>query len=457
MQIAVLRRVLNGVGANAYGQLVTVIVQIVGVPILLSAWGAQAYGEWLMLFAIPGYLSMTDLGFSQSAGNDMVARVVRGDREGALAVFRALSVFVYATAGIGLFLSGLLFWILPLHQWLHLEALDSESASLVLLFLSAEVFAALPNGVHQAGFRANGDYPFNVAITATTRLLQFASVWSIAIAGSGPVAAAAAFFGVRAIGTAVSAVLLTRRHSWIRFRVGCTRRIGLRRLLRPALANVAIPLAQALNIQGMILVVGSVLGPLAVVVFSTSRTLSRFSLQLVLTVSHAAEPELAAAYGARDQALMQSLFLHAQRTGLWLALIAAGGLALFGGLILDIWTHGKVAMHPMLFAFLLLSAVVGALWYGALTTLKATNRHLRATIVLVVSAGAAVSMAAAFLTLSGNLATAGLALLPMDALMMFYAFRAAARLLHIRPMAGLVDVINPWPLINLVLRRVDAR
>ncbi|MGD9984132.1 MAG: hypothetical protein AB7S51_08220 [Porticoccaceae bacterium] len=37
------------------------------------------YGEWLMLFAIPAYLPMTDLGFTQPAANDMTAR---GDRAG---------------------------------------------------------------------------------------------------------------------------------------------------------------------------------------------------------------------------------------------------------------------------------------------------------------------------------------------------------------------------------------
>lgn len=72
------RRILHGIGANGYGLLVTVVVQLAGVPILLHAWGAQLYGEWLILAAIPTYLSMTDLGFSQSAGNDMTAHVARG-------------------------------------------------------------------------------------------------------------------------------------------------------------------------------------------------------------------------------------------------------------------------------------------------------------------------------------------------------------------------------------------
>ena len=103
----VTRRILHGLGANAYGQLVVIVIQLAGVPILLHAWGTQLYGEWLILAAIPTYLSMTDLGFSQSAGNDMTARMARGDIAGALAVFQSLSVLVYGLALAGLVLVAL--------------------------------------------------------------------------------------------------------------------------------------------------------------------------------------------------------------------------------------------------------------------------------------------------------------------------------------------------------------
>jgi hypothetical protein len=69
----IIRRIKHGFGANVYGQMVIVIIQLAGVPILLSAWGTQVYGEWLILASIPTYLSMADLGFSQSAGNDMTS------------------------------------------------------------------------------------------------------------------------------------------------------------------------------------------------------------------------------------------------------------------------------------------------------------------------------------------------------------------------------------------------
>lgn len=457
MDATLLKRLRNGFGVNIYNQGVTIIVQLVSVPILLHTWGTQLYGEWLILFAIPAYLSMSDLGFTQSAGNDMTARVARGDRAGALAVFQSIGVLVYALAAAGLILSALLLSQLPLERWLSFTAMNGEAARWVLWLLAAEVFFHLPEGVNHAGFRAGGDYALHFGLHSTARLVQFAAIWLAALAGGGPVAAAAAFFGVRVLTTPAFAMLLLYRHRWLHLGVAHARMGELRRLARPALANMAFPLAQALNIQGMVLVVGAVLGPLAVVVFSTLRTLTRLALQLVLAVSNATEPELATAYGTGNRALLQSLFVHMLRAGLWLALAAALGLALFGSVILDVWTHGRVVMEPWLFAGLLASAVASVLWYGALTVLKAANRHLRASIVLVIAATGAVAMAALLLTWTGKLASAGLALLLMDAVMALYTFYTAVVLLDLKPALTLMQAVNPRPLINSALRNSYAR
>src|SRR5439155_25845413 len=163
---------------------------------------------------------------------------------------------------------------------------------------------------------------------------QHASIWLLAALGFGPVAAAAAFFIIRVVATPANAIVLARRHPWLRFGFGEARLTQLRTLVRPALANTGIPLALALNVQGMVLVVGATLGPIAVVTFSTLRTLTRLALQMVSTVSHAAEPELASAFGKGDQVLLRTVYHHALRGSFWLALTVSIGLALTGAWIL---------------------------------------------------------------------------------------------------------------------------
>src|SRR3989454_425727 len=173
----IVQRLLKGFGANLYGQAAVVVIQLAGVPILLHYWHAQLYGEWLILFAIPSYLSMTDLGFSQSAGNDMTARVARGDRVGALMVFQSLWAMVLLFAVVGLVLAAAAATILPLEKWMHFSQLSTRDVRWVLLFLAAEVLVKLTEGVSHAGFRASGDYAFHVTIYYSTILAQHASTW----------------------------------------------------------------------------------------------------------------------------------------------------------------------------------------------------------------------------------------------------------------------------------------
>lgn len=448
MATSVKQRLLAGLGVNALGQLVTVIVQLAGVPILLHAWGAQLYGEWLLLFAIPAYLAMTDLGFTQSACNDMTARVARGDRAGALSVFQSIGVLVYAIAALGLILTAAAVPWLPLAEWLNFQAMDARTAQWVLWLLVAQVLVTLPDGVTHAGFRAGGEYALHFGLHGVVRLLQFAGVWIAALAGGGPLAAAAIFLGVRALATAAFALLVVRRHRWLRYGTAHARRTELRRLLNPAMANMAIPLAQALNIQGMVVVVGAVLGPLAVVVFSTLRTLTRLVAQMVMIVAQAAEPELAAAHGAGNRELLSRLFTHALRGGLWLALLAAAGLALFGSRVLEFWTHGRVAMDYALFGWLLGSAVASVLWFGGLIVLKAANRHLRAASMYVIASAAAVGLTVALLRWTGQLALAGLALVVMDTAMTLYTLAAAASLIGGRPWSFLLRAADLRPMVH---------
>jgi O-antigen/teichoic acid export membrane protein len=455
----IVRRLLKGFGASLYGQAVVIVIQLAGVPILLSYWQTQLYGEWLILFAIPSYLSMTDLGFSQSAGNDMTARVARGDRAGALVLFQSLSSLVFFLAAVGLLLVGAAIMLLPLGSWMHFTRLTTPEVRWVLWFLAAEVLVKLTEGVSHAGFRANGDYALHVTIYYSTLFAQHASIWLLAARGLGPVAAAGAFFIIRAAVTPSVAVLLTRRHRWLHFgfaHAQLAQLAQLRALLRPALANTGIPLAQGLNVQGMVLLVGAILGPPAVVTFSTLRTLTRLALQLVFTVSSAAEPELAAAFGSGNGSLLRNLYQQTLRAGLWLALISALGLTITGEWILRFWTHGKVAMNPELFRWLLASAVASVLWWGSLTLLKSANRHLRVAVAYMASAGAAVVLAAFMLSYTRNLAMAGMSLLVMDGVMAAYALRAAARLIGSPPLNNMLLALNPFPLLRLVATKSHA-
>lgn len=435
-------RILHGLGAGAFGQVVTVTIQLAGVPILLHAWGTELYGEWLILFAIPAYLSMADLGFSQSAANDMTAHIGRGDTQASLRVFQSLFALVLGTASFGLVLVALLLAGLPLEHWVHFAKLSVSEVRWIIGLLAAEVLVRLLDGVNHAGFRSHGDYALHWYIYAATLLTQMAAVWALALAGYGPLAAAAAFLALRFVVTPSTAVWLRHRHPDLVFGFEHARRGELRRLWKPSVANLSLPLAMALSVQGLVLVVGATLGAVAVVVFSTLRTLTRMALQTVWKVAGAFEPEMAMAWGAGDRVLLLRLFRGAFQLGLVLAMAAAGLLAWLGPWILSVWTHGKVSMHPALFQWLLVSAIASVFWYTALTFLKAGNRHTRATIAYAVCAAGLVMGSVVLTTWTHRLADVGLALVLMDAILTVILWWQMSRVIEISPWALLLASLD---------------
>jgi hypothetical protein len=88
VQAGLKAKLLRNLGANAYGQAITILIQLVSVPLYLHYWGKQLYGEWLILSAIPAYLALSDIGFASVTANDMTMRVANGDRHGTLEVFQ---------------------------------------------------------------------------------------------------------------------------------------------------------------------------------------------------------------------------------------------------------------------------------------------------------------------------------------------------------------------------------
>lgn len=451
MQATSSRRLIKGIGANFYGQLVSALMQIAGVPILLATWGAHEFGEWIILFSIPAYLSATDLGFSLSAANDMTQQIAAGNDDEAGRVFQSLIALICFTSTVALIIATALLITLPLQDWFHFSTISATTTRLILWLFLIEALVKLWEGINHAGYRASGDYAFHVAANYTTLLFQSIAIWVSAMVGGGPLLAASVFVVVRMVATFTIAVVLARRHKWIHFGFVSASVAEIKRLSRPAIANASIPLGQALNIQGLILVVGAALGPVAVVTFSTLRTLTRIALQMVLVVSNAAEPELAAAYGSGQHELLGSLYATVLRLALWLALMASIILLLVGDALVRLWTHDQVKINWGLFVCLLFSAVASVLWYGALGALKASNTHVRISIFFCLSSLAAVVITAVALIASHNLTYAGTGLLLMDMAMMAFAFTEARRLLSIEVGASILQALNPFPLFSLPL------
>jgi O-antigen/teichoic acid export membrane protein len=192
---------------------------------------------------------------------------------------------------------------------------------------------------------------------------------------------------------------------------------------------MAFPLGNAMSIQGMLIVIGIALGPIAVTFFSTLRTLTRVGVMIVETVRHSIWPELSAAFGERNWAYARKL--HGK--GCQAAMLLCGGatlfLALFGRRIYIFWTHGMLPYNATLFHVLLLVVLINSLWYASSAVSLACNAHQRIAGVLLVSTMSSLPVAYLLMTHFGLLGAA-LSLVATDAVMVPYVLESSLSILH---------------------------
>ena len=263
------RRILKGFGAQGFSQAVQIFIRLAEVPLLLTFWGTQLYGEWLMLSAIPAYLSIGDGGFATAACREMTIRGGAGDKTGVRAVFQSTWLLLVAVSiAAGLLAFGFV-QVAPLKDWLGFSVMKGLEIKFVLLLLVGHVLVGFQGGLLNGGFWVTGRYPIGMYLIAGTQLLEFLGLSAAVALGGGPVQAALGYLAGRLLGTGLMWLGQRQASPWLRHGFSHASFAELRRLTAPAFASLAFPLGNALNIQGMRLVVGLALGPSALAVFTS--------------------------------------------------------------------------------------------------------------------------------------------------------------------------------------------
>jgi O-antigen/teichoic acid export membrane protein len=392
--MSVTRRLTDAFGASVLGPFVTLLVQVANVPVMLRYWGADLYGEWLLISTIPVYLLLTDLGFGNAAGSDMTMRAHGGDRAGAIETFQSISALVLTVSALLAIVLPAVIFLVPIQRMLHLTALSAREAHLTLLFLCLNCLVILQWSVILTAYRCGGHYAEGTLYVNIVRAVEGASFLALLVLHARPVELSVLMLGVSALGTGVLLVERQRLVPWLPLGVRHATWQRVRELAHPALAFMAFPLGNALSLQGATLVTGIVLGPLAVAVFNPMRTLSRAVFQLTDAVKNSVWPELSAAYGQGDRVLARRLHRTACQVALWLAVLATAVLAVAGNRIFAVWTHGRIAMDVPAFHLLLAVVLVNSTWNASSAVPMAANRHQRLAAVYMVCMS--VSLATAY-------------------------------------------------------------
>jgi O-antigen/teichoic acid export membrane protein len=364
------RRIIAGMGANSFGMAITIGIQLASLPLFLHYWDAATYGTWLILSAIPAYLSMADVGMVTAAGNKMTIAVGKGDITEANRIFQSAQAFMLVVCGvIGLF-------AVPFVIFAPLPWFTSTDIRLTLIALIVGVLAALFGGLAEAAFKSTGRYATGTFLSNYARLGEWlGSMFGLIFVGTFAGVAVAGLV-VRLIGVLCSILLARRGNHGLSWGIQSAKETEIRAMIKPAVSFMAFPLANALSFQGVTLLVGAMFGPVAVAMFNTYRTIARVAVQVTAIFSHALWPEFSRIFGQGETSALTGLY----RRSAWLSAIQSLFLSLvlyfLSPWLLRVWTHNAIEFVPSHMLLMLVYATVGGIWHIPRVLLMATNQHV---------------------------------------------------------------------------------
>ena len=387
-------RVLK-VGAAELGETsVIMAVRLLSVPLFLHFWSTELYGEWLILYSLLSYFSIGNQGFAQAAANEMTISVSAGDRPQALVTFQSTLWILVVAALVVMGAAGGVAWLLPVGRLMHVSHIAGPDLRAIVLLLAAYVMAGLQAGLAMAAYRCEGLYHRGLVLAALELLVEFLGTAVALRQGYGPLAVAWVMVASRWAVVVVMTLDFRVRVPWLKAGWRHARWDEFKRLLGPSLSFAAYPVGSTVMDQGVVVGIGVLISPVAVVIFSSLRTLTNLATRLFELVNQAFYPEISMAWGRGDRELVARLHRISCQASLWLGLGSVGGLALFGPWLFRVWTHGKVPMSLPLFWGFLALVLARSLWYTSFVVPAAINRHQKLTIfyLLISTAGLAVAL-----------------------------------------------------------------
>lgn len=421
------RRLILGMASSLVSKLANSVIQLVQIRVFLLYWSKPLYGDWLLLNSIPSFLSFSNVGFGSVAGNEMTMAVARDDYETALRVFQSCWWLIcLAMAVTGTVVAGALY-ILPANKMLAITQISESDTKWIIAYFGLSVLLGQLEQLLQSAYRCIGRYSYGSFVKSCMSLGAFAAMLIPVFLHQGARLVALWFASANIAGTLILGLMVRHDLKWLRFGWQHASMAEIKRLTFPAFAFMGFPMGNALNIQGTQMAVHYAMGPDALVVFSTARTISRFALQMGQLISNSFEPEFSKSFAQSDTGLIRTLHRRAVQMSLILAFGLIAVMMLGGPFVLNHLTHGEVPPSRGLISVLLLVVVVYQFWSTSATIMTATNQHKRLAAIYI-GATAVTALVTYLVAKPFGLIAAAASLILSELLMSLYVLPATLRI-----------------------------
>ena len=364
------RRLTGNLVAGLLGKFVLVGRQLILVPFFLSMWGAEYYGDWLILSSIPTILAMSNVGLGTAASTQIVLAIGARDEQEANRLLASALMFVFAASvmvltplalvaytGSGLFQS---------------VATRVQYPGFVVLLLFAGLAVSMLGQPWEGYWIARQKAAQAMFAGVLFSIIDLVGAASVLVAGGDALIFALVSFALR-VGWTLA---------YIGYSFSLTDKsypmspslLLLRRLLGRGIGFQLSGLWQAVLFQGSLFVAQSVLGAAGTATWGTVRTLSRSGNQLLALTNQTLMPELQNAIAAKDFVDARKLHAFGLRIALVVGGLVAGALSFGGGWAYQLWTNDALQVPPSIWPITGICVLLNSVWWTSSLVHRSMNQ-----------------------------------------------------------------------------------
>jgi O-antigen/teichoic acid export membrane protein len=340
-----LGRISKLFAAQNASQVVSLLTQLLLPPIFLHSYGVALYGEWLALSAAIGYLSTVNYGIQTYTNMQMTIHYNRGEVEECVhlqsgGLFILLMVFV----SLAVLLSAIFF--IPLDAWLHLQ-LPLREAQIILYLLSMQIIVGMVFGFFSGNYMVIGHAHRGTNFNNLNLLAGTLVTGLLAVLRSDLIWIALAQFAVMVLMTFYLFIDFSRLAPTLRPTLRHWRKTPLRSILKPSGHYALLYSSNILGYQLPVIVIQRILGPVAVVTFSVTRTIYSMARRMPPLITNSIGPEVTMTFGQQNWKRLHQLYDLSERLVFSLIPPITFGAMLFTPFLLASWLHRESLYDPL--------------------------------------------------------------------------------------------------------------
>lgn len=381
--MSVRSRIFKGIGANSFGQIVNLLIQLASVPILISSWGFDKYSEWIVISAIPTYLALSDLGVTTAASSKVVIWHERAKTLTAISIYSTSFIFLFTAAII--IIAGTLACLIfaNIFELLNLKTINSSEGALILLSLTTYSMLCLLTNMVAIRYRTYKSYPLSSFIMNFIRMSEWALALAVAHFTQSLVYTSITLLITRLTGLTIKNLIATYLGMKLSLKISSISKRAFITLIKPSISSLAFPIGLAMNVQGLIIILSITISPGQAAIFSLYRTISRILVQLSAIVNQSIWPEISYAYSVGNSNLIKKMISAALKVSLPTATAIGLLIIYFGKTIFDAWSGRGADYSSAIMITLIIGAIINVGWQVYWVTLMATSTHSSFAVIFM--------------------------------------------------------------------------